>query len=246
MTINACMLILVTGFLCVAAVMAQIPMNTTEIPTQPVQSLNVQQENSTSPAQFVQGELLVKFNPEAYPNMNALTATSMLRHAAIGAQIIPDFQGTPGWQHIRLPSMMTMEDGIAYYTSIPTVQYVEVNAIYSIANTSSANETADFPPAVNISDTGDLFVQYNTTAFQAPAELQSYANITNAAINATLVTDYSPFGMYGLQLVELAGNMTIEEGITYYNTTPNVTYAEPNVQYQAITTQTNTTNTTPG
>jgi len=250
---NTFILVLIAGMCLVMLGMAQTPspgpdINNTSQSREPESTISVQAENQSAgnlSGPYVQGELLVKFDPQAYPNPNALTATSMQAHAAIGAVIIPDFEGTPGWQHIRLPTAMTVEDAMAYYHTIPTVQFVEVNAVYSIANASDkGNISANPPPAGNSTGAGDVFVQYNTTAFASPDDLQEFANLTNTAINATVVTDYSPYGMAGLQLVELPVNMTTEQAITYYNTTPNVRYAEPNVQYTAVsgnqTTQQNT------
>ena len=40
--------------------------------------------NSTT-ASYVQGELLVQFNPEAFPNNQSMQASSMQANAAIGA-----------------------------------------------------------------------------------------------------------------------------------------------------------------
>ncbi len=251
---NTLILVLIAGLCLVMLGMAQTPSpgpdaNTTSPFRAPESNISVPAENQSVgnvSGPYMQGELLVKFDPMAYPNMNALTATSMQAHASIGAVIIPDFEGTPGWQHIRLPSAMKLEDAMAYYQTIPTVQYVEVNAVYSIANASDTGNTSVFPPpAGNTTGTGDVLVQYNTTAFASPEDLQEFANVTNTAINATVVTDYTPYGMAGLQLVQLPVNMTTEQGITYYNTTPNVRYAEPNVQYTAISAnQTNQQNTT--
>lgn len=251
---NALFLILIAGLFLAVIVMAQTPSSTLESNTSVVPetggnattpSENQTLVNSTS-GDYVQGELLVKFNPDAFPNMNALTALSMQAHAAIGAVIIPDFEGTPGWEHIKLPSSMTVEHGIEYYKTIPTVMYVEVNAIYSIANASTqGNQTINPPPAGNTTEKGDVFVQYNTTAFASSADLQGYANTTNTAINASVITDYSQYGMPGLQLVKLDSNMTSSQGVEYYKNIPYVNYAEPNVQYKAVTVN-QTTNGTPG
>jgi len=60
-----------------------------------------------------------------------------------------------------------------------------------------------------------------------------YANSTNAAIQASVMTDYSAYGMPGLQLVSLQVNMTTEQGLSYYRNVTNVLYAEPNIQYKA-------------
>lgn len=188
---------------------------------------------NTTQGGYVEGELLVRFDPAAYPTPGALEAYEMQANAAIGAVMIMSYPDIPGLELVRLPPGMNVQQGIAYYKSIPTVLYAEVNAVYSIQNTPSQGNTSTVPPAPDAS-AGDLFVKYNATAFATPGALQTYTNTTNAAINATLVTDYTQYGMPGLQLVNLPVNMTVSQGIGYYQNVTYVLYAEPNVKYSAV------------
>jgi hypothetical protein len=52
----------------------------------------------------------------------------------------------------------------------------------------------------------------------------------HSAINATVLSDLTEIGMPGLQLVELPDDMSLEEGIAYYESLPGVRFAEPNYQ----------------
>lgn len=242
MTINAIVLILVTGFFIATSAMAQIPMNTTDVAAIPVQTQAAQQENSTPPAQFVQGELLVRFDPLAFPSNGSREAAEIQANAVIGAVMITDFSddGLAGLQLVRLPPGMNTSEGIEYYQTIPTVMYAEPNAVYSIASTNvTDNSTA--PPAVNTTGAGGLFVRFNATAFDSLESLDMYSNTTHAVINASVITDYSPYGLSGLQLIGLMSPMTVPEGIAYYQNITHVLYAEPNIQYQVMTTPVNVT-----
>jgi hypothetical protein len=232
MKLNAIVLILIAGMFLAVIVIAQ---TTTPVPVNNIsnQSANLTQGNTTQGA-YVEGELLVRFDPAAFPRTGALEITSMQANAAIGAVRINTYDGIPGLELVRLPPGMSVGQGIAYYQSIPTVMYAEVNAVYSIANTSSQGSGTIPSTSAGNNSAGDLFVRYNATAFPSPAALQVYANTTNTAINATLVTDYTPYGMSGLQLVNLHENMTVDQGITYYRNVTNVLYAEPNVKYSAV------------
>ncbi|HWQ62960.1 MAG TPA: hypothetical protein VN429_00990 [Methanospirillum sp.] len=242
---NALVLTLIAGLFLAVIVLAQTAPseavnNTTAIPG----------DNKTTPptppnvtaSSYVQGELLVQFNTSAFPNNQSIQAYSMQANAAIGAVVKNDYsqQGIPGLELVVLPPGMTIEQGISYYQSLPTVKYAEKNAIYSIASASGQNSTTTTPPpAGNTSASGGLFVRYNQTAFHTTQDMFVYANTTNAAIHASVMTDYTAYGMPGLQLVSLQPNMTTQQGLTYYRNVTNVLYAEPNVQY---TTQ-NTTQT---
>lgn len=234
---NALVLSLIAGLFLAVIVLAQtVPSeavnNTTAIPG----------DNKTTPpttpnstmASYVQGELLVQFNLSAFPNNQSMQAYSMQANAAIGAVVKNDYsqQGIPGLELVVLPPGMTIEQGISYYQSLPTVKYAEKNAIYSIASTSGQNgSTTTPPPAGNTASSGGLFVKYNQTAFHTTQEMLVYANITNAAIQASVMTDYTAYGMPGLQLVSLQPNLTTEQGLKYYRNITNVLYAEPNIQY---------------
>lgn len=224
-------IILIAGFLLVMMTIAQTPSSDGSNITKEADSLI----NNTSVGQYNQGELLVRFNPEVFPTNGSREASEMQANAAIGAVMITDFtsQGITGLELVRLPQGMTTEQGITYYQSLPTVMYAEVNAVYSIANTTNHNNLAVMP-AENTTAAGGLFVRYNATAFASQAELQSYANATNQVVNATTITDYTLYGMPGLELVRLQPPMTTDQGLMYYRNVTNVLYAEPNVQYKAI------------
>ena len=233
MKLKAIVVIILAGmFLAVIVIAQTTPPGTPKAEAN--QSANLTLTNTTHGA-YVERELLVRFNPAAFPTTSALEVTSMQANAVIGAEMINAYTDIPGLELVRLPPGMTESQGIAYYQSIPTVMYAEVNAVYTIANTpGQGNGTPTPAPTGNNSVAGDLFVRYNATAFPSPATLQVYANATNAAINATLVTDYTPYGLPGLELVNLQNNMTVNQGIEYYRNVSYVLYAEPNVQYTTV------------
>jgi hypothetical protein len=230
MKLNVMVLILIAGMFLAVIVIAQTTTpETTKAGAN--QSDNFTHANTTLGA-YIEGELLVRFDPALFPTTSALEVTSMQANAAIGAVRINSYEGLPGLELIRLPPGMTVKEGLAYYQSIPTVMYAEVNAVYSIANApEQGNGTISPAPTGNKSVTGDLFVRYNATVFPSPATLQVYANATNAVINASLVTDYSIYGMPGLQLVNLQDIMTPDQAIAYYRNVTYVLYAESNVRY---------------
>ncbi len=240
MKLNALVFTLIAGLFLAVIVLAQTAPseavnNTTAIPGD--NKTTAPTPPNTTTATYVQGELLVQFNPSAFPNNQSMQAASMQANAAIGAVMKTDYtqQGMPGLELVSLPPGMSIEKGISYYQSIPTVKYAEKNAIYSIANATVTNSTSTSPPpAGNTTASGGLFVKYNQTAFKSTQDMLVYANSTNAVIHASIMTDYTVYGMPGLQLVSLQPNMTTQQGISYYTNVTNVLYAEPNVQYTAI------------
>jgi len=186
----------------------------------------------------MQGELLVRFNPELW-NTTALQAAANASHAYIGATVKTDYNelGLPGLQLVQLPPGMTLEESIAYYQSLPYVKYAERNVVYSIESSTGAIEGKNETP-----DTGSLtqngtpkrparlLVQFNVKAFPDGANLSVYANQTHASLNATLLRDFTPEGLSGLHLVELSGNMTPSEGVQAYKNQTSVIYAEPDYE----------------
>ena len=50
----------------------------------------------------------------------------------------------------------------------------------------------------------------------------------HSLIQATVLSDLTEMGMPGLQLVQLPDDMSLEEGIAYYESLDNVRFAEPN------------------
>jgi hypothetical protein len=233
MKLNVIVLILIAGMFLAIIVIAQ-----TTTPGTAKSDLNTSDnltQTNTSQGTYVEGELLVRFEPAAFPTIHALEATSMKAHAEIGAVMINTFMDLPGLELVRLPPGMSVQEGKSYYQGISTVRYAEVNAVYSIANAPGKNSGIPSPAPTGNITSGDIFVKYNASAFPSSSALQVYANATNVAINATLVTDYTPFGMPGLQLVNLKDPMIKEQGIAFYRNVTNVLYTEPDVQYSAIT-----------
>lgn len=197
------------------------------------------QSNSTqniTPGSVIQTELLVRFEQAAFPSATALEVTAMQAHAEIGAVRVIDYtpQGLDGLQLVRLPPGMTVEQGIAYYKGLPTVRYAEANAVYSIANNSSAVPITPSISRGNTSSTGQLFVRYNATSFTSPQDMKVYSNTTATRIGAGILTDYTMYGLPGLQLLSLPVNMTLDSGLAYFRSVAHVLYAEPNVRYAAI------------
>ena len=186
----------------------------------------------------MQGEILVRFNPELW-NMTALQSAANASHAYIGATVKTDYDelGLPGLQLVQLPPGMTLEESIAYYQSLPYVKYAERNVVYSIESDTGSNDGVNGTP-----DTGALaqngtsknpvrlLVQFDVKAFSDAANLSAYANQTHAALNATLLKDFTMDGLSGLHLVELSGNMTPSEGVQAYKNQTSVIYAEPDYE----------------
>ncbi len=253
MRLHTLVLILIAGLFLAVIVIAQTAPSESMKNTTAISGANqspaptVQATVNGSPGTYVQGELLVQFNQSVFPNNQSMQASSMQANAAIGAVMVTDYsaQGMNGLELVRLPPTMTVEQGIAYYQGLPTVRYAEKNAIYSIANASNQSSGATNPPAVgNTTTTGGLFVRYNQTAFTSTQDMMVFANATNSGIHASVVTDYTPYGLPGLQLVSLQPNTTIDQGLAYYRNITQVLYTEPNTQYQ-IQNSGKTMNTTP-
>lgn len=255
MKMNALILTLIACFFLAVIVLAQtapseLMNNTTQQPGDNQTKVPNLSSVVIPHAPYVEGDLLVRFNSSAFPNNESMEAASMQANAAIGAVMITDYssQGINGLELVRLPPGMTTQQGIAYYQSIPSVMYAEVNAVYSIANApNQTSNTTTFPPSAgNTTTAGGLFVRYNQTAFPSTHDMQVYANTTNAAIHASVITDYTAYGLPGLQLISLQPNTTVEQGIAYYRNTTYVLYAEPNTQYHALSNGTNQNTTQKG
>lgn len=179
-----------------------------------------------------QVELLVRFTPELW-NQSTLQSAASASHASVGAAVLTDYDelGLPGLQHVLLPVGMSAEDGIAFYESIPYVQYAEKNYEYSIDNAPD-HAVRNISTEGNITNGTDgrpvrLLVQFNVSAFSDTNNMTKFAEETHRSINATLVNDFTKEGLAGLQLVELAVNMTIKEGMGVYNNLTEVLFAEP-------------------
>ena len=183
-------------------------------------------------ASATQVELLVRFTPEIW-NETSLRSAASASHASVGAAVLTDYDalGLPGLQHVLLPGGMSAEDGIAFYESIPYVQYAEKNYEYSIENAPD-HAVRNISNEGNITNGTDgkparLLVQFNVSAFSDTENMTRFAEETHTSINATLIHDYTDEGLAGLQLVELPINMTYKEGMGMYNNLTEVLFAEP-------------------
>jgi len=82
----------------------------------------------------------------------------------------------------------------------------------------------------NDSMQAELLVRFNPELWNMSA-LKAAANASHAYIGATVKTDYEELGLPGLQLVQLAPGLSVNDSIAYYQSLPYVKYAEPNVVY---------------
>jgi subtilisin family serine protease len=103
---------------------------------------------ATVRADYVEGELLVKF--AAGPKTARLARNI---NEQVGARVIKDFPLT-GWQHVRLPSGLSSSAALSFYKSMPGVVAAQPNYIY--------RETAT-------PDDTFFFDQYGMVKIQAPA-----------------------------------------------------------------------------
>lgn len=182
----------------------------------------------------VKVEVLVRFNPDLW-NTTALQYAVRASHAYIGATVKMDYEelGLTGLQLVLLPVGMTANEGISYYESLPYVLYAEPNAVYSIEST--GNESPVNNTKASKQGTGNvtnitparLLVQLNVSDFSDLKNMSVFANQTHGSLNATVVKDYTPEGLSGLQLVELPKNMTPEKGIGFYKNISSVLFVEP-------------------
>lgn len=231
---------LIAGFSIVMMALAQIAPpdggNSTGKLTKSSNTSN--QSMNSSNGSYVEGELHVRFDPTILNTSAMRDGLSMKAHAAIGSQLISEYDGLPGLQLVRLPAGVSVQEGIAYYKNISGVLYAEVNAIYSIQNKSVKGNPLQSPKPAGNQSAGDLLVKYNESAFESPQALQRYQNSTNGEINATVLIDYTSYGMPGLQLIQVNSTMTTTQGIAYYQSKPNILYAEPNSRITITANQT--------
>lgn len=74
---------------------------------------------------YVKGELLVKFK------RGETTERVSATHSRIGATLLKEFEPL-GWQHIKLPDGISVEEGIRTYKDLPEIAEAQPNYIYSI------------------------------------------------------------------------------------------------------------------
>ena len=191
--------------------------------------------NATITPTSEQAEILVRFNPDLW-NTTVLKEAANASHAYIGAVVLNDYSssGIPGLQLVLLPAGMTAEEGIAYYQSLPYVQYAEKNATYSIEQKSNQTNKTDgnlSEPVIGITPSPGqpvkLLVQFNASAFPDTKNMSNYAAKIHSSVNTTLIKDYTPEGLPGLFLVSLPNNMTAKEGVAIYKNQSQILFAEP-------------------
>lgn len=87
--------------------------------------------------EYVKDELLVRFKQE--------TPRSVINqvNAAIGAQVLQEFQIVPNLQRVKLPASLSVPEAIARYKAHPNVLYAEPNYIHK--KTQQAQLTPDDP-----------------------------------------------------------------------------------------------------
>jgi subtilisin family serine protease len=84
--------------------------------------------SSVEPAQYVPGEVIVKFND------SASQATIAAAHALAGGQTMKSFAGgADRFDHLKLGTGENVEDALAKYRHSPAVEYAEPNYIHQLA-----------------------------------------------------------------------------------------------------------------
>jgi len=116
--------------LCVV-VMTLLPLFIVTITTAgpPLRSDLVGHAHPPSSTEYVQGEVLVRFKPEARKDDVVMPAVAAATHSKIGATVSREFKGVPGLQLVELPEGVTVPDAVAKYGQNPAVLYAEPNYI---------------------------------------------------------------------------------------------------------------------
>ena len=84
--------------------------------------------SSVEPAQYVPGEVIVKFHD------SASKATAAAAHALAGGQTIKSFTGgVDRFDHLKLGKGVNVEDALAKYRQSPAVEYAEPNYLHQLA-----------------------------------------------------------------------------------------------------------------
>jgi hypothetical protein len=97
-----------------------------------------------------------------------------------------------------------------------------------ILSAESTNCTETQKPELIISFQPQIFELSDGTLDQVA--MKQAENSVHGTINATILSDLTEQGMPGIQLVLLPEGMSIEEGIAYYESLPEIRFAEPNYQ----------------
>jgi subtilisin family serine protease len=94
----------------------------------PNKGLNTISDNMVELAEYVPGEVLVKFRD------GASNATVAAAHTAAGGETIKSFMaGTSKIQHLKLGRGVNVEDALAKYRQSPAVEYAEPNYIHRLS-----------------------------------------------------------------------------------------------------------------
>lgn len=86
-------------------------------------------ETAQLSSQYVEGELLVQMKP----GIKAAAVKGV--HAALGARVVKTIKGTDGVQLLKLPSGVSVREGLSWYDDDPVVFRAEPNYIRTISQT---------------------------------------------------------------------------------------------------------------
>jgi subtilisin family serine protease len=115
-----------------------ISVNTTVSPeVSPSIAATIAKTASKKSTDYVEGEVIVRYNYKKIPNKTTLHTQSVKTNGNIGAVVKKDFsdEGLPGMQVVSIPENMSVDEAIALYESDPNVLYAEPNHILHIAST---------------------------------------------------------------------------------------------------------------
>jgi thermitase len=82
-------------------------------------------------------------------------------------------------------------------------------------------------PSENLYASDEILVRF------VPGANRAVAAGLHAQIGATVKKEFTPYGLEGLQVVNLPPGLTVSQAIEHYSRNPNVLYAEPNYVVQA-------------
>ncbi len=90
-------------------------------------------------AEYVEGELLIKFKDEIAVNQQAIVNASAIAHSKTGAIIKKEFKGLRGVQLVKLPGHKSIRQALESYLMDTQVEYAEPN--YIVHTTVTPNDT---------------------------------------------------------------------------------------------------------